>query len=610
MVNIISTDSNAADIIAAIYLAAAKIDPKYKEVSRIKIAGQEDTRMADIIKFLEREIGNTYKYDVNHLDLLKLGLRKLEEKYKKSIENASVAKRLKGLFKRSTNTRLNNLKNLGHLIDRIEKKMNEIASKAQPVQAAGQSQIEKKVPFKQKELTKQIPKEKINKTKIKVDQVDAKKVEQVMSSAQIVQKQEIRKPVKVEIEHATSSHKVNEQPKKFSNLTTKHSREETSSSHETLLNLRKNLRHVEQEKSSGTSTISNTSWEQAEQEKQKVSTIPIDKNKGSTSSIKADTSKKVPPKKSSEIQPKPQAQNKDNIESKTKQKPFTYIYQNGSQKVIINADPKLPRFRFLDKEQMQALISEEGRGIAKWYAEKLGIAPGTDFTIKLIPKNAFGGSQSTCFTLDLGKDGSYIIKNVDEMSEGEATKQKDADQLIVKTLGREQSYFVTALDITPIEWIKAKKGLGLLTFKKVEGEQLYLVLASKDKVRISKVFQALGKSLGEIHVKSMKASKSLDEFYRSKGDLPKVLVHPDFQASNIIYTNSGKIQFIDNGDIKIEETLEKAYKNILEAREMLRKKNCHDLQEEFMEAYLGAFDEYYRESIRQKIIDLENINKK
>lgn len=259
----------------------------------------------------------------------------------------------------------------------------------------------------------------------------------------------------------------------------------------------------------------------------------------------------------------------------------------------------------MSMEMVTALVCEDGREKAPQGATlstsftkplKLSGSPKVE-EIKAL-KYKDGGTQSQNFLIKMKDAPSYFMKLLGRPTSSAKNEQQNADRMVRAHIAEESSPFVlTAAYITiKVSNLDKKKveTLDALVFEHVDAIQ---IINEKDK---KKHAQKLGTLLGSLYKNQLTKEGRLKKFYEEDGVLTKVLVHEDFQASNILCDrNSDKVFVVDIGGIRLSTDELDAYRNIREALEMTPAK---EESKTLIKAFLREFEPEHQGKILASLI--------
>ncbi len=195
-----------------------------------------------------------------------------------------------------------------------------------------------------------------------------------------------------------------------------------------------------------------------------------------------------------------------------------------------------------------------------------------------------GGSQSKLYSITLSDGKTFFVKQLRE--KGQLKEQKIADAEIREKLGpyAEKSPFVMMLKG---EEFGERNAIAI--FPMIKARTLISTYEKDSEDEQIKNYTKLGAVISKVHVEGMKNKGELERFYSSGSNLNgfNIVMHDDFQASNIMITDSGEIHLVDTGCTDVR--MSNPYDNIAEVWEM-RVKPSPKLMKAFLEGYLSNFE--------------------
>jgi hypothetical protein len=203
-----------------------------------------------------------------------------------------------------------------------------------------------------------------------------------------------------------------------------------------------------------------------------------------------------------------------------------------------------------------------------------------------------GGTQSQGAKLILSNGKEYFVKQTKEASHVQT--QKRADQRIRLAMG-------AYIDEAPFPFMvygdgEFGKNNGLIVFPAISGKTLISHATSSD-AELAKINRNIGAALGKVHVACLLSQGKMEEFYEKGCGLHHydILVHEDFQASNVMIANDGKVYFIDTDGMEVSKN---AYQNLSELWEM-----CDDAAQMkgALEGYLSNYEPEHQQLVLNNI---------
>jgi hypothetical protein len=289
----------------------------------------------------------------------------------------------------------------------------------------------------------------------------------------------------------------------------------------------------------------------------------------------------------------------------------TTVERNEDGSATITSDKlnaKSTRFPMV-QETVNALLCDDGREkdvkgakLSVTFAGPLKLKDAKVEEVKPF-KVKDGGTQSQNFQIKLQDGSGYFMKLSGKGQGGPKAEQQKADSLVGARMPGDGSPFVLATAYVGIKVGADKKKLDpidVIVFKNIDASQ---IIGEKDgKKRASK----LGQVLGEVYRGQLDKERRLADFYKGGGVLSKVLIHEDFQMSNILLAKgSDRVFLVDLGGIEISKDEIGAYKNLREAVEMTSGK---DEVKILFQSFLEEFDAKSRPDILAALV--ANLKKK
>lgn len=188
-------------------------------------------------------------------------------------------------------------------------------------------------------------------------------------------------------------------------------------------------------------------------------------------------------------------------------------------------------------------------------------------------------------------------------------KQELADKNITSNIPIADYYLFARMDAN-VAYHAAPYHHEFLFFPFIEGDNLYISTNYRYKEQTDKqlkCYEAVGQVLAKMHISCMKFQNCYERFINeSNGSLPNILVHDDWQSTNVMITSDFKGVIIDTEGTKLSENSAGSYKNINESWEMT------DGNPRMMKAFLSGYLHAYPKDARNKILEkiLENFKLK
>jgi len=217
-------------------------------------------------------------------------------------------------------------------------------------------------------------------------------------------------------------------------------------------------------------------------------------------------------------------------------------------------------------------------------------------SIARVNTKGVGATQCRPYILTFNNGSKLFLKLTPAFNQS-SNRQRQADKMITNALGPEQSCpFILLTHSMIIEENDIKNEILLFPF--VPGDNLYIThqYLFPDEFNQRQHFFSLGVTLAKIHIGCMVNKKSYNSFLESYS-LPPVLVHDDWQSTNIMITPDHKAVIIDTEGTHVSTN---AYRNIIETWELVGKE--HTLMQSFLSGYTHAFPTKDQGNIFQSII--------
>ncbi len=216
--------------------------------------------------------------------------------------------------------------------------------------------------------------------------------------------------------------------------------------------------------------------------------------------------------------------------------------------------------------------------------EQLGLKEGIILeSISVVITKGVGATQCRPYILHFNNNKKLFLK-LSPGAKKAYQAQKFADSNIAKAMASTESFIL----MKPTKCIVVSEGIKaneLLFFPYVSGQNLFLATeeAKDDRNKLKAIFTAVGVALADVHIACMQHANTYNAFLLS-GVMQAVLVHDDWQATNLMIDSDGKAEIIDTEGTELSH---KAYRNIGETWEMCGKDP--ELMHSFVTAYLNKF---------------------
>lgn len=236
------------------------------------------------------------------------------------------------------------------------------------------------------------------------------------------------------------------------------------------------------------------------------------------------------------------------------------------------------------------------------YIALLGLPTGTKLEkISTVNTRGVGATQCKPLILHFNDDQKLFLK-VTPAANCSSSNQKEADNNIIAGI-RAEDKPLFALMQTSCTYRTSEHQHEFLFFPFVPGNNLYIAVNHEHRNNPDnqlKCYYAVGKVIADMHISCMIKNETFDSFIEtSDGTLPKVLVHDDWQSTNVMVTPDFKGVIIDTEGTCMCTS---AYRNFKETREMAC--DAPGLMQSFLEGYLASYPESARAKILSKIQDV------
>ena len=228
-------------------------------------------------------------------------------------------------------------------------------------------------------------------------------------------------------------------------------------------------------------------------------------------------------------------------------------------------------------------------------AGRLGLPEETKLEeIKVVPTKGVGATQCRPYILHFSGDFKVFLK-LSPGVKNAAASQKIADDNINRAMSLKTDPFILMIpNSVVIAYDKAKTN-ELLFFPFVSGQNLFMTTEAvrDNQEKVDSAFASIGEALAEVHITCMQQAKTYDNFLAKGCILPAVLVHDDWQSTNIMINSDFKAKIIDTEGTQF---LEDGYRNIKETWEMCGKNPQTMLS--FLNGYVQKFPLEYHTRLK------------
>lgn len=261
------------------------------------------------------------------------------------------------------------------------------------------------------------------------------------------------------------------------------------------------------------------------------------------------------------------------------------------------------RSRFVSDEAVIKTLTSESKLPAKLKPRLASILQLPEDSIiqnlSVVLTKGVGGTQCRPYVMTLNS-GEKIFLKLSPLAKNALAEQKIADTNIQEVLGKNSTHpFICMFRASGALAIEKETRNELLFFPYVPGDNLFITATyrNQDKASAVQQFAAVGKCLAEMHIQCMKLLGTYEKFSNDNCLLTKVLVHDDWQATNIMITPENDAIIIDTEGTVLTAT--KPYRNLAESWELTGFDPV--LMEAVLDAYAHAFPPELRDKVRHNI---------
>jgi hypothetical protein len=257
------------------------------------------------------------------------------------------------------------------------------------------------------------------------------------------------------------------------------------------------------------------------------------------------------------------------------------------------------RSRFISDQAVKQSLTSSAQLPAKLNTNlclKLGLPEGT--IIQSLTKaftKGVGGTQCRPYIVTL-QNGEKIFLKLSPSSKNAIAEQTKADQNIQGILGKENTHpFICMIPGSGMVAHENATYNELLFFPFVPGDNLFITMTCRNANQNDTVFQfaGIGKCLAKMHLQSMVLTDTYDKFMQNDCRLSKVLIHDDWQSTNIMITPENNAIIIDTEGTTYSDI--KPYRNIAESWDLSG--NNFLLMNVLIDAYVNEFSPELQEQI-------------
>jgi hypothetical protein len=218
--------------------------------------------------------------------------------------------------------------------------------------------------------------------------------------------------------------------------------------------------------------------------------------------------------------------------------------------------------------------------------------------LSVVLTKGVGGTQCRPYVITL-KGGEKVFLKLSPLVKKALTEQKRADVNIQEVLGKSNTQpFVCMFPASGAIGVENETRNELLFFPYVPGDNLFITTTTRNKDKESAIMQyaAIGKCLAQMHIHCMNQTGTYEQFKESCA-LTKVLVHDDWQATNIMITPENNAIIVDTEGTVLSNN--KPYRNLAESWELSG--NDPVLMASLVDTYLNEFSPELRERTRHNL---------
>lgn len=235
-------------------------------------------------------------------------------------------------------------------------------------------------------------------------------------------------------------------------------------------------------------------------------------------------------------------------------------------------------------------------------AQKLGLS--ADGVIESLTKavtKGVGGTQCRPYIITL-RDGQKLFLKLSPLTKNSIVEQTRADSIIKSVLGSGDAHpFVCMKPDTGMRVQEGATRNEMLFFPFVPGDNLFITTTYRNTKQSDALsqFAAIGKCLAAMHIQCMQLSDSYGKFIETGCALSKVLIHDDWQSTNLMITPSNEALIIDTEGTTFSDI--NPYRNIAESWDLSGKDPV--LMNVLIDAYVNEFSPELQEQVRLNVTD-------
>ncbi|MGE3319568.1 MAG: hypothetical protein AB7I18_09755 [Candidatus Berkiella sp.] len=218
--------------------------------------------------------------------------------------------------------------------------------------------------------------------------------------------------------------------------------------------------------------------------------------------------------------------------------------------------------------------------------------------LSVVLTKGVGGTQCRPYVVTL-QGGEKVFLKLSNIVKNSLREQKIADTNIQNVLGADAHPFVCMFPSSGALGVEKETRNELLFFPYVPGDNLFITLQYRNNEKQTAILQftEIGQCLAKMHIECMKLLNTYDQFTNNKGLLTKVLVHDDWQATNIMITPENKAIIIDTEGTMLSD---KPYRNIAESWEL--SSQDPELFNALIDGYINEYSPDLREGVRHNLM--------
>ncbi|MGE3319569.1 MAG: hypothetical protein AB7I18_09760 [Candidatus Berkiella sp.] len=260
------------------------------------------------------------------------------------------------------------------------------------------------------------------------------------------------------------------------------------------------------------------------------------------------------------------------------------------------------RSRFISEQAVKKSLTNNVQLPAKMNANlcaKLGLPENTIVeNLSKVNTRGVGATQCRPYIVTL-KGGVKLFLKLSPRNKNSIIEQAKADQNIQAVLGKNPHPFITMMPNSGVPVSENGTHNEMLFFPFVPGDNLFITMTYRNPDHSAAMLQFadIGKCLANMHIQCMKLSGTYDQFIQEGCVLSKVLIHDDWQSTNLMITPENKAIIIDTEGTSYSGN--KPYRNIAESWELSGKDAA--LMTALLDAYINEFDPDLQPQVRESV---------